>query len=98
MSHRGTITRAFEATGAIIQDDARAALERAIDAALTATRMDALEEAAQMAEIDARAISKGAHGRMGSTTAVGDHIAQAIRALASIERAEQSDGIQKAEG
>lgn len=62
-------------------------LETVVDAAYAKGRADALEEAAQMAEIDARAISKGTHGRMGSTTAIGDHIAQAIRAIASIESA-----------
>ena len=61
---------------------------READALRVQVRAEALEEAAQMAEIDARAISKGTHGRMGSTTAVGEHIAQAIRAIASIEAAE----------
>lgn len=62
-------------------------LEEVVDAAYAKGRADALEEAAQMAEVDARAISKGTYGRMGSTTAIGDHIAQAIRAIASIESA-----------
>jgi hypothetical protein len=68
MSHRGTILRAVEATGAIIQADAQAALEKAVDAALAATRMDALEEAATRASNELHMCS-------------GEHVATVLREM-----------------
>lgn len=47
-----------------------------------AIRAEAFKEAAEIAREDARAISKGTFGRLGSIEAIGRHIAEAIEARA----------------